>query len=310
MFWIALLCMALGICLYLFMQSLYRLMKLVPNVKSMRHLAGIRSIGRKDQDMLDKILDIGEKRIFRAMKDHIHINQERKSQIERDLARTGSTDSYERFLLKSFFLPLVAFAGFLLTGIFLEGINSKLALTAYILKGLAVLTGLILLYEPRSELKRKLLEKEEKVILEMPRFIRTYRYSPQTKGLYRIVEDYLQTAKSGLKYDLQVLKADIDMLGEDKALLSLSSRVNIPEMREFVTVLLTSLKGSRKEADMSLYFVESKFLDKADKLAEDEMKKRPEVLDTINELLLQGLAVLLIVPMAIYCMVGIQDMMK
>ncbi len=310
MIWIAILCMGLGIGLYLFMQSLYRVMKLVPNVKSMRHLTGIRSIGRQEQDLLDKVLDIGEKRIFRALKDHIHINQERKAQIERDLARTGSKDTYERFLLKSFFLPLVSFTGFFMTGIFLEGINTKLAMTAYILKGMAVLTALILFYEPRSELKRKLLEKEAKVILEMPRFIRTYRYSPHTKGLYRIVEDYLQTAKSGLEYDLQVLKADIDMAGEDKALQNLSNRVNVPEMREFVTVLLTSLKGSRKEADMSLYFVESKFLDKADRLAEDEMKKRPEVLDTINELLLQGLAVLLIIPMAIYCMTGIQDMMK
>lgn len=310
MIWIAFLCMALGICLYLFMQSLYRVMKLVPDVRSMRHLTGIRSIGRKEQDLLDKVLDIGEKRIFRALRDYIHINQERKAQIERDLARTGSKDTYERFLLKSFFLPAVTCAGFFATAIFLEGLNEKLALTAYILKGMAVLTALILFYEPRAELKRKLLEKEEKVILEMPRFIRTYRYSPQTKGLYRIVEDYLHTAKSGLAYDLQVLKADIDMAGEDKALQNLSNRVNVPEMREFVTVLLTSLKGSRKEADMSLYFVESKFLDKADKLAEIEMKKRPEVLDTINELLLQGLAVLLIIPMAIYCMIGIQDMMK
>ncbi len=310
MVWIAFLCMVLGVCLYLFLQSIYRVLRLVPDVKSMRYLAGIRSIGRRDRDLLDRVLDIGEKQIFRALKDHIHINQERKMQIERDLARTGSQDTYERFLLKSFFLPTVAFAGFFMTGIFLEGLNAKLALTAYILKGMAVLTALILFYEPRSELKRKLMEKEEKVILEMPRFIRTYRYSPHTKGLYRIVEDYLQTAKTGLAYDLQVLKADIDMAGEDKALQNLSNRVNVPEMREFVTVLLTSLKGSRKEADMSLYFVESKFLDKADKLAEIEMKKRPEVLDTINELLLQGLAVLLIIPMAIYCFIGIQDMMK
>lgn len=310
MIWIAVLCMGLGICLYLFLQSFYRVMKLVPDVRNMRHLAGIRSIGRKEQDLLDKVLDIGEKRIFRALKDHIHINQERKAQIERDLARTGSKDTYERFLLKSFFLPVVVFVGFFMVAVFLEGLNTKLALTAYILKGVALLAALILFYEPRSELKRKLMEKEEKVILEMPRFIRTYRYSPDTKGLYRIVEDYLQTAKTGLEYDLQVLKADIDMAGEDKALQNLSARVNVPEMREFVTVLLTSLKGSRKEADMSLYFVESKFLDKADKLAEIEMKKRPEVLDTINELLLQGLAVLLIIPMAIYCMIGIQDMMK
>lgn len=310
MIWIAILCMVLGICLYLFMQSLYRVAILVPGVRSMRHLTGIRSIGRREQDLLDRLLDIGEKRIFRAMKDHIHINQERKAQIERDLARTGSMDTYERFLLKSFFLPLVSFSGFILMALFLEGVSAKMAMTAYILKGMAVLTALILFYEPRSELKRKLQEKEEKVILEMPRFIRTYRYSPHTKGLYRIVEDYLQTAKAGLEYDLQVLKADIDLVGEDKALQNLSNRVNVPEMREFVTVLLTSLKGSRKEADMSLYFVESKFLDKADKLAETEMKKRPEVLDTINELLLQGLAVLLIIPMAIYCLIGIQDMMK
>lgn len=310
MIWIAFLCMVLGVCLYLFMQSVYRVIRLVPNVKSMRHLTGIRSIGRKDQDLLDKVLDMGEKRVFKAVKDHIHINAERKAQIERDLARTGSPDTYERFLLKSFFVPVVVFGGFFLTALFMEALNPKMAMAAYIFKGLAVISALILFYEPRSDLKKKLQEKEEKVILEMPRFIRTYRYSPHTKGLYRIVEDYLQTAKVGLAYDLQVLKADIDMVGEDKALQNLSNRVNIPEMREFVTVLLTSLKGSRKEADMSLYFVESKFLDKADKLAEDEMKKRPEVLDTINELLLQGLAVLLIIPMAIYCFKGIQDMMK
>lgn len=310
MIWIAVLCMGLGVCLYLFMQSLYRVVKLVPGVRSMRHVAGIRAIGRKDQDLLDRVLDIGEKRIFTALKDHIQINHERKQQIERDLARTGSQESYERFLLKSFFLPAAALVGFIVPAVLLEGLNPRLAMTAYILKGVAVISALILFYEPRAELKRKLSEKEEKVILEMPRFIRTYRYSPHTKGLYRIVEDYLQSAKAGLEYDLQVLKADIDMAGEDKALQNLSNRVNIPEMREFVTVLQTSLKGNRKEADMNLFFVESKFLDKADKLAEAEMKKRPEVLDTINELLLQGLAVLLIIPMAVFCLTGIQDMMK
>ena len=144
----------------------------------------------------------------------------------------------------------------------------------------------------------------------MPRFIRTYRYSPHRKGLYRIIEDYLITAKEGLNFDLTVLKADIDLIGEERALYNFAQRVNISEMREFVTVLITSLKGSRKEADMNLYFVETKFQERADRIADDEMKKRPEVLDVINELLLQCLGALVIAPMAIQCFVSIVNFMK
>ncbi len=212
--------------------------------------------------------------------------------------------------MKRYFIPIVTFCSLFGLALFIDMLIPMSKVPGYVMKIISVVASWLLYFEPKMELRKKLDEKEIKIILEMPRFIRTYRYSPHRKGLYRIIEDYLITAKEGLNFDLTVLKADIDLIGEERALYNFAQRVNISEMREFVTVLITSLKGSRKEADMNLYFVETKFQERADRIADDEMKKRPEVLDVINELLLQCLGALVIAPMAIQCFVSIVNFMK
>jgi hypothetical protein len=158
-------------------------------------------------------------------------------------------------------------------------------------------------------LKKKIQEKNDRLILEMPRFIRTIRYSPRNKALIHIVRDYIKCAKSGLMFDLIQLETDIEVYGEQEALEKFMIRVNIPEVREFVTVVLLSL-GNKENVDMNLYFVESKFEEKVSRIMDKELKKRPEILDIINETLLYSLALVFVLPMLIYSWDGVTQMFK
>lgn len=302
--------MALGISLYLFMQTLYKVFTLVPSVKSMRHLTGIKKIGKREEDYIDKIIKFLDLNLKNHLEGLFRLDKDKRREIELNLKRVGSSDSYERYMMKMYFIPIISFIALFGFSLFLDVLLPMTSVPAYVMKIISVVSAWLLFFEPKLELRKKLDNKEVKIILEMPRFIRTYRYSPQRKGLYRIIEDYLISAKEGLEFDLTVLKADIDLVGEERALYNFAHRVNISEVREFVTVLVTSLKGSRKDADMNLYFVETKFQERADRIADDEMKKRPEVLDIINELLLQCLGALIIAPMAIQCFVSILNFMK
>jgi hypothetical protein len=143
----------------------------------------------------------------------------------------------------------------------------------------------------------------------MPRFIRTVRYSPDNKALLHIIYDYLKCAKAGLKYDLTQLAADIQILGETKALENFMLRVNVGEVREFASVLLLS-QDTREHIKMNLMFIEEKLEEKVERILDKELKKRPEILESINEVLLFSLGIVFLVPMFIYSWEGIIKMFK
>lgn len=294
--------------IYCFLNNVFKIIKLTPSVKSIRNVTGIKNIGKKQKDITDRIIDSVEKLIKKVISVK-KVNIEKRKEVEENLKRINSKDTYERYIAKTVITPIITFMA---SWIFAEFIGNatKVEALVYFIKAIGLVMAFLLCFSPRMELRKKLNEKEEKIIKEMPRFIRTFRYSPKTKEFDKIVRDYLVTAKDGLKYDLKILSADIILLGEEKALKNFSNRVRIPEVQELVTVLLTSFKGSRDNIDMNLFFVETKFQQKIDKISEKEMKKRLEVLEPINYLLLQGLAILMIAPMAIHSFTGLKDIMN
>lgn len=281
----------------------------MPSVKTLRKITGIKNIGSNKRDLNQIFTDGSQKFVKDVVLKYFYKNNNRE-EIELALRRTGSSDTYEMFLAKTIVYPIVAVIGSFLLGELLGDKLLGIPAISYLFKGMGALVGFLLLFQPKTELNKSLNSKDEKVILEMPRFIRTYRYSPASKGFDRVVEDYLKTAKEGLKYDLTVLKADIELVGEEKALQNFSDRISIPEVREFVTVVLTALKGGKEESDMNLFFVESKFQDKLDRIIDVEMKKRPEVLDIVNSILLNSLGILIIAPMAIHSISGLGQILR
>lgn len=294
------------ITLFLFLRSSYRLFVLVPSTKSMKRVLDISRIGSRKKDIIDYIVEYCSRTLERlSLFAGWSLSKERREELSNTLKRAGMKDSVERFYAKKIIYPAAA----ILAGFFIATIFSEVPLTAYIFRGTSIFLAVALYFYPSAELKKQITMKNERLILEMPRFIRTIRYSPKNKALLHIVLDYLKCAKSGLKFDLTQLVADIQVSGETKALENFMARVNIPEIREFVTVVLLSL-GNKENVDMNLFFIESKFEEKVSRIIDKELKKRPEILDTINEGLLYSLGLIFIIPMLIYSWDGISQMFK
>jgi hypothetical protein len=275
----------------------------------MQNIIGIKKLGKKEKDITEKLLEKGEFILKNSIANYFIINKDKKKDIEQKLERVGSNATYERYIIKTVVYPLLALVGGVIFSKTIGGITN-IKTIEYVFEVITFLIAFMLVFTPKQELSKKIDKKDEKILLEMPRFIRTYRYSPATKSFSMIVKDYLKTAKDGLRYDLTVLEADIRMYDEVKALQRFSNRVNIKEVGEFTTVMINSIKGSKEEADMNLYFVENKFEDKANYIIERELDKRPPILDSINEVLLHAIGVLIIVPMAMYIASGIRYIMK
>lgn len=272
----------------------------------MKRVLEISKIGSPKKDIIDLIVENTLRYIERiSLFAGWSLGSERRTELEKTLIRSGYSDSVEKFYAKKFLYPLVA----LITGFSLAGLFSSVELTAYIFRGTSIFIAVAMYFYPSAELRKKISLKNDRLILEMPRFIRTIRYSPSDKALLHIVLDYLKCAKTGLKYDLTQLAADIQVSGETKALENFITRVNVPEIREFVTVVLLSL-GNKENVDMNLYFIESKFEEKVSRIIDRELKKRPEILDTINEGLLYSLGLIFIIPMLIYSWEGISQMFR
>lgn len=299
----------LGAFIYGFLKNLYKIFRMLPGSKSMQRITGIKRIGNREKDITERLLEKGEWIINNFISNYLTINQDKKKEIEQKLERVGSKDNYERYIIRTIIYPAAALAGGVLFSNFIGGLTG-IKTIEYIFKGITLIASFMLIFEPRQKLNEKINKKDEKILLEMPRFIRTYRYSPETKSFSRIVRDYLKTAKEGLYYDLTVLEADIRMYDEIEALKRLANRVNIKEVREFTTVMINSIKGSKKDSDMNLYFIESRFQDKANYIIEKELNKRPDILDSINAVLLNAVALLILTPMAIHAFTGVKQIMK
>lgn len=309
MFKTLILSILLLISIYLLLRGIYQLFRLLPSVKTMRKVVGINNIGKRQSTLYDFVSKAAEDVARGFLIKYLFKNSLERENIELALRRTASKLSYESYIAKLVVLPVVSLVGCYLFGAFIETVTN-IEVLGYLVKALGLIIAFLLFFEPKMTLNKELALKDDRVILEMPRFIRTYRYSPSSKSFDTIIEDYLETAKEGLRYDLTVLRADIDLVGEEAALQNFSNRISIPEVREFVTVILTALKGGKAESDMNLFFVENKFQDKIDRINDAEMKKRPEVLDTLNDIILGSLGVLLIAPMAIHSISGLGQMMN
>lgn len=291
---------------YLFLKSLYKLFFTIPTARSMKRVLGITKIGEQKKDLLEQLIDLGAK-TYDSIVTWIGwtSSDKRREEIENSLRRAGTKDTYQTYMAKKFVFPVISIIiGFLIGLVFKD-----VPIVSYIFQGTAVFVAITLFFYPSRELRRLIQEKNDKLVLEMPRFIRTIRYSSDKKALVHIVNDYLKCAKSGLKFDLTQLVADMQILGETKALENFMMRVNVAEVREFASVLLLTT-DSRENIKMNLRFIEEKLEEKVSTILDKELKKRPEILDSINEVLLFSLGIVFLVPMFIYSWEGIMKMFK
>ena len=289
----------LAICLIVMLNRFYKVFKGRRSKKFSKNIVKRRQI-ISENEKNSKYYDI----LFKLLP--VKYSQVQIDELEAELAWVGSSMSPKQYILK----PYILFILSILLGLFLAYVSKGIKVISFSMISVGLIIGFVNFKKNAIELKNKQKEKRKRIILEMPRLVKTIQFSPKTKSLDNIIEDYLKQAKSGLKQDLQLLLADIRAgIDENRALKRFSNRINIQEVSELVSVLqLTGLNSA--DSKVSLQFLGTKFREKTFRIIEKELSRRPEKLSVLNDLLLNMLVLLILVPVAIQAFTGITNIMK
>lgn len=301
---------------YMFLRNVYKLLVILPGTKSMKKIAKISEIGKEKKDIYDYFSRIVSLLTYKASAlagRYILFSGEYETQkLAHDLMRTGSDDTPERFRVKQFLTPFMYLAAgggvSVLCGI-LPGLSQVKAI-GYIMWSTTIIIAFLSIYTPTQELNRKVDAHNERVIREIPRFIRTYRYSPDNMDLIKVIGEYLGSGESFLKYDFKQLVSSVNSgISIESALDEFARNISIPVVTELTIVLKSSIKN-KKQSAVNLEIIENKIIELNEEYIEKELRKRPEILETINGALNYALMLLIFVPMLLYTIRGMSAMLK
>lgn len=216
-------------------------------------------------------------------------------QLDENLKRSGMGESSIEFKVKQYIVPI-----FILVLGFSIGHMLTQKGIAYAIQILSVIAAYAAFQVPVQEMNKRLAAKRDCILLELPRFIRTIRFSPDHKPMIFIIKDYLKVARGGLKYDFEMIISDMETnFTEHEALMRFSKRTGIIEVRELCSAINLLEGGSRSDAKMVLLLIENKLIEETRRIMQSEMNKRPERLLWVNEVLLFLLGFLFIVPVGL-----------
>lgn len=150
--------------------------------------------------------------------------------LRADLEKVGIKESPEVYLATGFlyaFIAIVACAFmWLITGA-----------SFFILLG--IFLGVMMPFYPKSNLKGKIKKINDELLKEFPNFVSTLRYQyGKGKTLNDIVQSYIEVAGPALKYELQKLSAELEMMSDSEALLRFGDRVGLPDVSNFASSLV------------------------------------------------------------------------
>lgn len=150
--------------------------------------------------------------------------------IKSDMEKAGINGSPEVYLASGFFYAFIAVTGI---GFFWLLSGAKLFLM------LAFFFGFVLPFYPKSNLKGKIKKINEGLLKEFPNFVSTLRYQyGKGKTLNDIVQSYIEVAGPTLKYELQKLSAELEMMSDNDALLRFGDRVGLTDVSNFASSLV------------------------------------------------------------------------
>ncbi|SKC86833.1 hypothetical protein [Maledivibacter halophilus] len=290
-----------SILLFQFFKNIYKI-ALMPNKKSKRRIQAITEIGKEKKDILDFV---GEKTktftnyIEEILKRKGFISEFEKEKLEHKLRRVGMDESAERFKARQITYPLLSLGmGGLLSTIIPSVVG--IGMLRYIFIGMSVFMAFFSIYIPKDQLDKKIQTHNIKVLSEMPRFIRTFRYSPEDKDILEIIKEYLESGESYLQYDLMQVIADITAgVSVDDALDSFSKNIDMPIIKDFIVVFKSSIKN-KKENETNLKIRENKIIEEYESFIEEELESRPVILEAVIGTLVNALLLLFITPMGVY----------
>jgi len=155
--------------------------------------------------------------------------------INRKLRKLNRNESAEEFLAKGILASIALF----IAGIIIQSFVhlSTVSIIVYILAIAAI-------FAPIFDLNNKIKEKNQKIIDELPRFVKTVLFQYRYKvPLVSIIKSYIDVAGDELKAELIKLYADLEILPEEKALRNFSDRLQIIEVQSFVNTLINAYSG-------------------------------------------------------------------
>ncbi|NNG67561.1 hypothetical protein [Caldanaerobacter subterraneus] len=155
--------------------------------------------------------------------------------IERKLRKLNKKESVEEFLSKGILAGILFFA---------MGLLIQVTLHLSIVTYLFYFLGVGMIFAPVLDLDTKIKEKNQKIIDELPRFVKTVLFQYRYKvPLVHIIRSYIDVAGDELKAELVKLYADLEVLPEEKALRNFANRLEIIEVQNFVNTLINAYSG-------------------------------------------------------------------
>lgn len=259
------------------MKNLYKIIKISYESNTKKRLKKLKSIGKKETD-LDEILASLVKPILSYLEKKINIAKYDRNSLDKKLKRIGSKDSPEIHVAKKFIYPLF---------LMILGIIPSLLFKSVIIFIIMTFIAVISHFVPDSELNKKIKEQNDKLIKELPRFVRTIRYSPPTKPMFLIVGDYLKVAKGGLKKELKIWHDNVKMGADEKdEFLAFANRISVPEVYDVVQNIIASIDADKDNSNLMFELLEEKIRKLNIDNIKSNLSKRPEKLDIINTIVL------------------------
>lgn len=181
----------------------------------------------------------------------IKMDPARREKMDRNMARVGISETPELFYANNIVISLWVAA----TSIF--GIIVGVKFLALISLVLAVW----LFFSNVDNVKKQIKDLNEAIKHDLPKFVMMYDHARGDNiQLVEIVEKYRQAACPEFHYDLDLLIMDLKTDNEENALLSFSDRVGIPQLTNFVNILLGGIKGDDMRISLQLMEKEMKVL--------------------------------------------------
>lgn len=150
--------------------------------------------------------------------------------LRADIEKVGIKESVEVFLATGI---LYSFVSMIVCGVLWMMTNTMIFL------GLGLLFGMLMPFYPKSSLRGKVRKLNDELLKEFPNFVSTMRYQyGKGKTLNDIVQSYIDVAGPALRYELQRLSAELEMMADSDALLRFGDRVALPEVSNFASSLV------------------------------------------------------------------------
>ena len=255
----AMLVLLLAIVTFIFVYVFLTLVLKIPSDKSRKALLKIRK-SSATKSLTQGLLEPAIKKISKFIK----ISEFKKNKLAIGLKKIGVNISPEEYMsqaiIKSLLIAILALI-FILINIPIPAIG-------------CVLLAIMTYFNEIRKIDIKLKETSDRILKELPRFIRTFSNSLNgTNDIIKIFETYRKVAGKAFQYDLDVLITDLKIGNHEEALKKFDERLNIPQL----STLISGVIGTSKGIDQNTFFVfmEENMKALARENLRRELQKRP-----------------------------------